>query len=299
MGPRSPTDDLAYGERWDADRFLFERDRERERIEERDRIRGPGGRPRESSPDRRDRRAVSSRPPWEDAYPPPRERRYVDDDVPRFRRSPPPEIERDVERRVVVDKEQNYRTSSPPRRPGMLLRRQSSLDTFDRRPLHRFEEKEEYGPPARRAGYRPEPYTPIPLPRSRALPPPRIYAERDTYDEIRIAEPDRYGNEEYHPYPERLHEREIARLKQHRGGSRTSKSRRSNSPRSSSRTSTSSSSSSSSSGGTAITVKSEYPKKGKTRIPARLVSTRALLELRYPFIQEVCLTPLGDNERDY
>lgn len=35
-----------------------------------------------------------------------------------------------------------------------------------------------------------------------------------------------------------------------------------------------------------MTVKSEYPKKGKTRIPARLVSKRALIDLGYPFVEE-------------
>lgn len=297
MGPRSLEDDLAYGERWDKDRFLAERDRERDRIEERDRFRVPPiGRPRNISPDRPERRAVSSRPPWEDE--PRRPRRFPDDDSPRFRPSPPPELERDIAlgRRLVIDREKEYRKPSPPRRPGMMIRRQSSLDTFDRRPLARFHEKEEYGPPARRTDYRPEPYEPIPLPRSRRLPPPRIYAERD-YDEIKISEPDRYGNEEYHGFPERMREREIereiTRSKRRRSGSRTSRSRThrsSPSHRSSSRTSTSSSSSSSSnSARTTVTVKSEYPKKGKTRIPARLVSTRALIDLGYPFIQEVHL----------
>ena len=82
-------------------------------------------------------------------------------------------------------------------------------------------EREEYGPPARREDYRPEPYVPIavPLPRSRALPPPRIYAERD-YDEIRIQEPGRYGNEEYHTYPERVREKEVIRERTHRDSSR-------------------------------------------------------------------------------
>lgn len=294
MGPRSLEDDLAYGERWDKDRFLAERDRERDRIEERDRQRVPAGLTREISPDRPERRAISSRPPWEDD--PRRPRRFVDDDSPRFMRSPPVEIERDIERRLVIDKEKEYRNPSPPRRPGMLLRRQSSLDTFDRRPLARFHEKEEYGPPARRADYRPEPYQPIPLPRSRRLPPPRIYAERD-YDEIKISEPDRYGDEDFHGIPERLREREIEReiirSKRRRSGSRTSKAHTHRSSRSShrssSRTSTSSSSSSSSSGGTTVTVKSEYPKKGKTRIPARLVAASALIDLGYPFVQEVCL----------
>lgn len=35
-------------------------------------------------------------------------------------------------------------------------------------------------------------------------------------------------------------------------------------------------------------MKSEYPKKGKTRIPAKLVSKRALIDLGYPFFEEVC-----------
>lgn len=297
MGPRSLEDDLAYGERWDKDRFLAERERERDRIVERDRFPFPGGRTREISPDRSERRAASSRPPWEDDHR--RPVRYVDDDppAPRFRRSPPPEIERDIER-LVIDKERerDHRMPSPPRRPGMALRRQSSLDTFDRRPLARFHEKEEYGPPARRSEYRPEPYEPIPLPRSRRLPPPRIYAERE-YDEIKIAEPDRYGNEEYHAYPELLREREVVKSRRRRSNSRNSRARTHRSSSSSrtrsksrSRTAKSrSSSSSSSSGGTTVTVKSEYPKKGKTRIPARLVSARALMDLGYPFIQEVCL----------
>ena len=154
----------------------------------------------------------------------------------------------------------------------MLLRRQSSLDTFDRRPAPRF-------------------YEPIPLPRHKRLPPPRVYAERD-YEEIKISEPDRYGDEEYHAYPERLLEREIVKSKRRRSGSRTSKSRtRRSASRTSTTSSSSSSSSSSSAGGTTITgkSKSQYPKKGKTRIPARLVNTRALIDLTYPFIQEVRL----------
>ncbi|RYP45970.1 hypothetical protein DL768_007752 [Monosporascus sp. mg162] len=297
-------DDLAYGERWDKDRFLFERDRERERdrIEERDRhiSRGPPARVREVSPDRPERRAAATRPPypWEDDHSRPRERRYGDDDR-RARRSPPIELERELDRRLVIDRERerNYRDSSPPpprpSRPGTLLRRQSSLDTFDRRPMPRLYDRDEPGPPARRGDYRPDPYEPLPLPRSRALPPPRIYAERD-YEEIKISDPDRYGNEEYHTYPDRLREREYVRTRRRRSTSRTSRARthRTSSRRSSSRTSTtssSSSSSSSSSGGTTVTAKSEYPKKGKTRIPARLVSTRALIDLGYPFIQEKAL----------
>ena len=293
MGPRSSDEDLAYGERWDKDRFMFERDRERERVEERERRfnRGPPVRTRESSPDGPGPDRRGPRMPWEDDRYRPRERRYVDEDRP-YRRSPPPEIERDIERLTISRERERDRDNSPPRRPGMILRRQSSLDTFDRRPAPRFYEKDQYGPPARRPEYRPEPYEPIPLPRHKRLPPPRIYADRD-YEDIKVSEPDRYGDEEYHPYPERLREREIIKSKRRRSSSRTSRSR---THRSASRTSTTSSSSSSSSGGaTTVTAKSQYPKKGKTRIPARLVNARALMELGYPFIKEVCCPGLARN----
>lgn len=294
MAYRSSAAELGRPDRWDRDRFAYERDREqdrfgdRERVEERDtfysRGGGPGGaRVRETSVDARfERRA--SRPYDDDPYG--RDRRYADPG-PRYRQSPPPEFER----RVVIEKEREreYRSPSPVRRPGALLRRQSSLDTFDRRP--RFHEREEYGPPARRDDYRPEPYVPIavPLPRSRALPPPRVFAERD-YEDIRISEPDRYGDEDFHNYPERIREREIVRERRvgDRSGSRASRARthHGSSVRSSSRSSATTSTSSGSTR-TTTTAKSEYPKKGKTRIPVRLVSKRALIDLQYPFEEEV------------
>ncbi|KAI0019210.1 hypothetical protein F4780DRAFT_793709 [Xylariomycetidae sp. FL0641] len=302
MSRRVLDDDLAYGERWDRDRFLQESDRnrygEREHLEEHERYysRGPPReRPREPSVDideRFERR--KSRPYEEDEVDVRvREKKYYDEEPERrYRRHSP-----DTERRIFYEKERErhyaqHSPSPPPRRgPPTLLRRQSSLDTFDRRPPPRFfEHEEEYGPPARREGYRPDPYEPIPLPRSRALPPPRVYAERD-FEEIQVAEPDRYGEEHYRAWPDHLTEKGSVKSKKTRGsGSRTSKarSRRSgrSTARSSSRSSTTSSSSSSSSGGTTVTVKSEYPKKGKTRIPARLVSKRAIIDLGYPYIEE-------------
>ncbi|KAH9993014.1 hypothetical protein F4779DRAFT_623559 [Xylariaceae sp. FL0662B] len=307
MAYRDLDEDLAYGERWDRDRFVIESDRnrhgdERDRFEEHDRryTRGPRDHVRETSLDRRYARRSPPRP-WDDDYG--REKRYRDDG-PRWRRSPSP----DLDRRTVIDREREYRDPSPVPRPG-LLRRQSSLDIFDRRPPPRFYERDEYGPPARRGDYRPEPYKPIPLPRSRALPPPRIYAERD-YDEIKILEPDLYGDDDYHAYPDRIREREIVSSRRRRDGSesRTSRSHthRGSSVRSSSRGSTkrSRSSSSSDSGGTktTVTVKSEYPKKGKTRIPRRLVSVRALVDLQYPYTEEgqiiVVLKALGQQNID-
>lgn len=279
----SPSEFSPRGERWDRERFVSERDRYDERsryYDEDDRYytreaRAPPPRPR-----------PTQTRPYDDDYVV-RDRRHYWEEEPQYsrQRSPPTQ---ELERKVVIERER-LRSPSPPRRPGQLLRRQSSLDTFDRRPTRFYErdQREEYGPPARREDFRPPPNVPIPLPRTRALPPPRRYAEREYYDEIRVSDPDYYGDEEYHQFPnERVREREVVRTRRrNRDRSRESHSTRTTTTRSSSRSSSVTSRSSSSSGGT--TVKSEYPKKGKTRIPGRLVSKRALIDLRYPFIEEV------------
>ncbi|KUI59101.1 hypothetical protein VP1G_06360 [Cytospora mali] len=302
---------------WDRERFMYERDRDRfaddrSRYDDDDHYYrgGSGSRHRDSSvEDRYERRADRRPPPLDDDIVIRESRRVYYDDEPRSarHRSPPAELERD--RRVVIERERDRHSSpSPPRRPS-FLRRQSSLDTFDRRPKG-FYEEERYGPPARREEFRPKPYEPIPLPRSRALPPPRRYAERDSYEEIRVSDPDFYGDDEFRSYPERVREKEIIRTKRrdYSPSSRSSHSRahtrshRGSSRRSSSKSSTITTSSTSSSGGTTVTVKSEYPKKGKTRIPARLVSKRALIDLGYPFIEEgntiVVLKALGQENID-
>ncbi|OIW24614.1 hypothetical protein CONLIGDRAFT_100929 [Coniochaeta ligniaria NRRL 30616] len=288
---RSSAGDLGRNERWDRDRFVMERDRERDRFggdrervyEEDDHVYTRGGPP--PGPPRR------PRPYDDDVVYQTRRRDYYDDEPPRLRRPSPPAS------RVVFEKERErevVRSPSPPPlrrpvRPGTLLRRQSSLDTFDRPPRPYYErDREEYGPPARREDFRPprEEFrppinTPIPLPRSKGLPPPRRYAEREYYDEIKVSDPDYYGDEAFRP-AERVREKEVIRTR------RRSRSRESRSSRaySHSRRSRSTSASSSSSDATTTTAKSEYPKKGKTRIPARLVSQRALIDLGYPFVQE-------------
>jgi hypothetical protein len=287
---RGSAPDLGYAprpQRWDADRFAAERGNrfgsDRDRFEERDtRItttRGGGGfgvaRPRERSVDYIDERR-GPRGGYEEEryherdidYGPPDEPRYT---IPIRPRKQSVTIEREREREY-------YQSPSPPRRapisrPG-LIRRQSSLDTFDRKP---YFPREEYGPPARipRGDYRPEPFQPIPLPRSRALPPPRRYAERE-FEEIKIAEPDYYGDEEYRPFPERIREREVIRTR-----------RRSQSKESHVR---SNSSSSSGSVSTRTSHRPEFPKRGKTRMPARLVSIKAVIDLGYPYEQEASHT---------
>ncbi|EAQ84817.1 predicted protein [Chaetomium globosum CBS 148.51] len=145
---------------------IMERDRERERryrgVDEEVELEGGDGRGgvvlRERERSRERRRVVYD--DSDEGSLPPRLRRPVS----------PPEVARS--RRVV-------RSPSPGfgGRPPMLVRRQSSLDTFDRKPAgKRYWERErgeEYGPPARRSEQRVPHYVDIPLPRTKALPPPR------------------------------------------------------------------------------------------------------------------------------
>ncbi len=271
---RSSAGDLGR-ERWDRERFEYERDRDRygdERVrfeEEDDHVYSRG--PRDPPP-RRGGSGVG-RGSYDDEYARPERRGYYDDLSP---------VTAEFDRKVTIEKERGrFRSPSPPRapRPGMLVRRQSSLDTFDRRPTRPYDRPD----PRPRDDFRPPLNEPIPLPRNRG---PRRYGERDSYDEIRVSDPDYYGDDEFRPYPERVREKEIVRTRRRdwSPSSRTSHSH-SHGHRPSTRSSSTSSRSSSSSGGTAI--KSGYPKKGKTRIPGRLVSKRALDDLGYPWIEEV------------
>ena len=291
------------GERWDSERFAVEQDRfgsteirERERFEDRDSrfLRSPGfGRARERSFDEIYERR-GPRDFEEDRF---ESRQFYDE--PRFEREG--SVGRGRGPSIAMEEEREreyYQSPSPPRRAPArphFLRRPSSLDTFDRKPLTRFEERVEYGPPARyserdreelvcdelsREDSRLPSFTPIPAHR---IPPPRRYAERDyrEYEEIKVAEPDYYGDEDYRGFPERVREREIIRRRR-RSRSRSKESNRSHSVRGSVR-----SDSVSFSSGEMEIAKSEYPKKGKTRMPARLVSKRAIIDLGYPFVEEV------------
>ncbi len=142
--PRYSAGDLAYRDappqRWDTDRFARERE-----------YRGPPG---------------GERPGYDEYRSPPRaaapvyerERFYEEDRYgPRGQRT---------ERRVF-EEEDYYRSDprasrgamvpfqperparpAPPVRPGQLIRRQSSLDTFDRRPARRYDDYDDRrGPP--------------------------------------------------------------------------------------------------------------------------------------------------------
>lgn len=171
-------------------------------------------------------------------------------------------------RKSVVDKDINIGIDiNERRRPArpQYIRRQSSLDTFDRRPLPRYGDLERY----ERQEYRPPTNVPIPLPiRERRRSPPRHFHDEDDYEEIRFDERDRRGRER-----ENYREVEVSREK--------SRVRRSKSVAKSTR------SSSISSFEEIQPPRATWGKKGKTRLPKRLVKKQAVIDLGYPFEEEV------------
>lgn len=187
-----------------------------------------------------------------------------------FSRAPPrdPSPEFEPRRYHEREREQEYfRSPSPPpfRRPAPL-RRQSSMDTYDRPRGNdlRFLDREAYPAPARREDIH---YGAMPVPRSRAPRP----VEFD--DESFWGRP--------HPDHDRLREKEVVKVRgRDSAGSVTTRTRTSGS---------SSSTSSETSPSRATSVRSEYPKRGKTKIPSKLLSKRALMDLGYPFLDEVSL----------
>ena len=300
--PRGYDNGLAYGDspqRWDRDRFerfgrgptsprQFEEDY---RYQERD---GPGRRD-VAVADRIDTRGPRGRFEERDRYyehdrlgPDVGPRRRTDREL--FGDTDPREVAnmamtpyraksstRNID--IDIDIDRNRGPAAP--RPG-LLRRQSSLDTFDRRapPRHGYE----------REDYRMAPYNPVPLP----------YRRDQRFG-------DEYERERYRDYeqPEDYREVEIQRERSvHRHRPKSHKSAKSSKAKTvTTRRSSSSSSSSSSSfqevhkeesihesihGGTASvheTIDKRF-KKGKTRMPKRLVRREAIMDLGYPYDEE-------------
>ncbi|KAL9106265.1 MAG: hypothetical protein Q9227_008664 [Pyrenula ochraceoflavens] len=230
------------GGRWDADRFARESrgppvmERERERYYDDYPPRSPA---RFREPPRVDERIIFEE---RERYAPPRrpERRYYEEEEIDYRRPPSGAM-------VPYRREE-----PPPPRPG-LLRRQSSLDFYDRKPMRRYDQYD-----------RQEPYRiPVPLPPRRPSPPRYSIPERE-FEEIHIAEPDYYGDEHYR----NIREREWT----------TSRSRH--------RSRSSSASEKVKEEEEFVEVEKPFPRKGKTKMPKRLVHTRAIIELGYPYEEE-------------
>ncbi|RMZ79251.1 hypothetical protein DV737_g3517, partial [Chaetothyriales sp. CBS 132003] len=224
-------------QRWDSDRFARERDYRRPPMVE--------------------------RPVYDDYRPPPRpaaptyerERYYEDERYgPHGQRSERRYFEEDDYYRddprapggVMVP----FRPErpEPPVRPGQLIRRQSSLDTFDRRPAPRYENYYDH-----------RPYPPRAPRRTEVL-----------YDEVKIQDPEFYGDEGFREF----REREWVRRRRRSTSDSRSRSRERHSE-------------------FVEEIKEDkvekerpYPRKGKTRMPKRLVHTKVLYDLGYPFYEE-------------
>ncbi|KAF2271474.1 uncharacterized protein EI97DRAFT_387796 [Westerdykella ornata] len=173
-------------------------------------------------------------------------------------------------RKSVVEKDIDIAIRRPAR-PG-YHRRQSSLDTYDRRPLPRYSEYE-------REEWRPPTNVPIPLPIRERRRSPRRHRD-DEYDHHRYHDYERERERERRGRPvEEYREVEIQREKSTR---RRSRSRR----RARSIAASSTRSSSTSSFEEIVLPRANVGKKGKTRMPKRLVKKQAIIELGYPFEEE-------------
>jgi len=137
----------------------------------------------------------------------------------------------------------------------MLIRRQSSLDTFDRKPMPR------YGPGRPRTP--PEVIT-MPAPGRRRRSPPNRYYERD-YEDIGVAEPDRFGEGDFRGWRER--EVETIRRKKRDSGEEKRFEEFEEFE--------------------GVEEEKPFPRKGRTKMTSRLVNKRAIIELGYPFEDEI------------
>ena len=177
--------------------------------------------------------------------PRPGPRRYYDEEIDSFDEEP---SRGQMVRRV--DAEREYARPAPPR-PG-IIRRQSSLDTFDRKPLPRYG-----GPP------RAPPETIIMPMRERTHPSPPRFVDRDYYEENDFFEEDYKGG---------FRERERSTIRKRRSSPNPEPELREVDTYEEF---------------VEEEVEKPFPRKGKTRMPRRLVNKRAVIELGYPFEEEV------------
>ena len=278
---RNPDPDLAYGDlppqRWDREKFeRYSRgggyDEREYRFQERDRL-GGGRERRYVDLDVTERTApprVEERERFlvEERFPPTARRRAE------FREEP---IQSEVAVKTaltpyrgqsIVEREVDV---TVPRPRSQIIRRQSSLDTFDRRPLPRYEDR--YNIPAD---------VPAPLPIRRLRSPPRERErERDRYRE-REFEEIRYRDLE----PQSFEEYEDIRIRREKSSGPQRR-----------RSAGKSVASTSSSGFEEVEtvekkkIKVEIGKRGKTRMPKRLAHKKAIIDLGLPFEEEVRKSP--------
>lgn len=291
---RSSAGDLTFkddppmrgGERWDRDRFERMRvgsgskrsppGREDEHLRFQEHDSFPGGRRgidfHEDYQRRGPRVTERERFREEDVYDRPNHRRTE-----LFEETTPSEIANRAlapyRRKSVVGENIDVAVRRPAR--PQYIRRQSSLDTFDRRPLPRYGELERIDR-IERDEWRPPTNIPIPLPfRERRHSPSRHYRDEE-FEETRYRDADREsrrGRQEVEEFREVEVERKRSKVRRSR----------SQAARSIAQSVRSSSSSSFEEVPPAITM---VGKRGKTRMPKRLVKKQAVIELGYPFEEE-------------
>ena len=257
MGSRYRDDDYSSprrgGERWDRERMdAYDRRAptvERDRYEEVDYYSRPQR--RDPSPRRyetKEKVVYEERDRYEAPYRP----RYRYDEEPDRNSGAmvhrPREEERDID--IEIRRREYDRPTREFERPK-FVRRQSSLDTYDRKPMPR------YGDVAR---VREESFM-VPVERRHTPPRYRSPPRFEEIEEIRRAEQDRYREEEFLGY----REREISRVRRNDNAEYEIEERED-----------------------IIEEETQnFPKRGKTKMPSHLVNIEILEELNYPFEREV------------
>ncbi|POS86207.1 hypothetical protein EPUL_001672 [Erysiphe pulchra] len=196
------------------------------------------------------------------------------------------------------EQRRKFYSPSPPRREipvrPSALRRQSSLDTFDRKPRALNENGQQFISPIRNRSSLLPASVPIPLP-FRHLPPSGAYNNRYYHN---------FDGTERNPTrgqsPSKFSEFNDGRDHSKQRGRGTSKEvDRNHIPNYYSRNSSTDSSWSS---GSDSSTQSEFPKRGKTKIPEKLVHKHAIVDLGYPFEEEgnliIILKALGRKNLD-
>lgn len=169
-------------------------------------------------------------------------------------------IPAEVANRALAPYRRPQYAEAPVRRPArpQFIRRQSSLDTFDRKPMSRY--GEEYRLPAD---------LPIPLPIRRPAPPRSQY--REEFEDISYRDlPSRERERGYDEY------RDIRIRREHHGRA----------PSKAAQSVRSASSSESSFEEVNVPEPPKIGKRGKTRMPKRLVHKQAIVDMGLPFEEE-------------
>jgi hypothetical protein len=184
-------------------------------------------------------------------------------------------------RKSIIERDMELAAPSRRTRP-QYMRRQSSLDTFDRRPMPRYGDIERIERHARDE-FRPPTNVPIPLPirqHERRRSPPR-YHEED-FEEIKYTEREQELEPRIREHTEEYREVEVSSRPKSKKGSRSR-------AQSIAQSVAQSSARSSSTSSFEEVSRATWGKKGKTRLPKRLCRREAIIELGYPFEEEVLL----------